>query len=160
MSFYWIFFNLQTKGTSMGAAWAPEYACLHLGLWEEEDVFTLPQYLVHVKTWIRYIDDIFVIWTGDIASFHDFIDYLNINDRNIHLTYTVDRTLIPFLDLRIGLKEGRIVTSTFRNETAANTLLQADSHHPPCQKNSIPIGEFMRIKRNCSETSMYNTESK
>lgn len=42
----------------MGAAWAPTCVCLHLGLWEEEDVFTSPMYADHVHTWLRYIDDV------------------------------------------------------------------------------------------------------
>lgn len=28
----------QTRGTSMGAPWAPAYACLHLGWWEQSVV--------------------------------------------------------------------------------------------------------------------------
>lgn len=32
----------QLRGTSMGALWAPSYACLHLGFWEEE-VVSVPQ---------------------------------------------------------------------------------------------------------------------
>lgn len=40
----------QINGTSMGAPWAPAYACLHLGLWEEDMVYTSPMYLSHVHT--------------------------------------------------------------------------------------------------------------
>lgn len=82
----------------MGAAWAPAYACLHLGCWEEEDVFCLPLYLSHVHTWLRYIDDVLVIWTGNITTLHGFIDQLNVNERNIRLTYTYDRFQLLFLD--------------------------------------------------------------
>lgn len=44
---------------------------------------------------------------------------------------------------------GKINTCTFRKETAA-TLLQADSHHGK-KKKGIPVGQFMRIKRNYSK---------
>lgn len=54
----------QKRGTSMRAPWAPSYACLHLGLWEEEVVYVSSLYLSHSKLWLRYIDDIFMIWGG------------------------------------------------------------------------------------------------
>lgn len=40
----------QINGTSMGAPWAPEYACLHMGLWERDLVYTSLMYLGHVHT--------------------------------------------------------------------------------------------------------------
>lgn len=52
-------------GTAMGAPWAPLYACLHLGLWEQEMVYQMSMYLGGVLTWLRYIDDIFMVWLGD-----------------------------------------------------------------------------------------------
>lgn len=52
----------QVSSTSMGAPWAPAYAGLHLGWWEEWEVFSLSIYLCHVNLWIRYIDNILVIW--------------------------------------------------------------------------------------------------
>lgn len=51
----------QICGTSMGPLWAPAHACLHLGLWEREDVYQLPMYLGHVLQWLRYIDDILIL---------------------------------------------------------------------------------------------------
>lgn len=95
-----------------------------------------------------------------INSLHAFINKLNINERNIHLTYAYDRLQLPFLDLMIKLENGKISTCTDRKQTAANTLLQADSHHPLWSKNGIPTGQFIRIKRNCSNTIDYRKESK
>lgn len=69
----------QIRGTSMGAAWAPEYACLHLGLWEEEEVFNSLMYRDHVHTWLRYIDDVLMVWKGTLEDLHMFIDQLNQN---------------------------------------------------------------------------------
>lgn len=143
----------------MGAAWAPAYACLHLGLWEEVDVYTTPLYRSHVKTWLRYIDDVLVIWRGSLDELHQFMNELNNNDRNIRLTYQFDQKRLSFLDLQITLDEGQLNTSTFRKETAANTLLEATSHHPHWLKNGIPVGQFLRIKRNCTNVADYKRES-
>lgn len=48
----------------------------------------------------------------------------------IRLTYTYDPNSLPFLDLLITIVGGRFETKTYRKITAANTLLQASSHHP------------------------------
>lgn len=116
------------------------------GLWEEDLVVTLSMYLGHVHTWLRYINDVLIIWRGDVASLEAFMLELNKNDRNIKLTYTFDRELFAFLDLSIGVKDSALTTKTYRKETAANTHLRANSHHPRWLKYGIPIGQF---KINC-----------
>lgn len=77
----------------MVALWAPVYACLHLGWWEESSVYCSLMYLCHVCFWLKYIDNVLVIWDGTADELHD----LNIKDRNIRLTYTWDakKTLLP-----------------------------------------------------------------
>lgn len=37
-------------------------------------------------------------------------------------------------------------------------MLRADSHHPPRLKKEIPVGQFLRIKRNCTKTSEFRKE--
>lgn len=51
----------QVRGTSMGAPWAPSYACLHLGLWEEEVIYKMTMYLSHCCLWLRYIHDVLMV---------------------------------------------------------------------------------------------------
>lgn len=41
----------------------------------------------------------------------------------------------------------------YRKETACNAILHAHSSHPTHQIDSIPYGEFVRVRRNCSEES-------
>lgn len=141
----------------MGAAWALAYAYLHLGLWEEDEVLNSLMYR-NVHTGLRYIDHVLMVWQGSIEDLHTFIGQLNRNERSIHLTYTFDQTGISFLDLWITVEEGQLHTHTFRKETVANTLLHADSHHPHWLQNGIPVGHFLRIKRNCTKTEDYKKE--
>lgn len=143
----------------MGAPWAPSYACLHLGLWEEEVVFKSSMYLSHCRLWLRYIDDVLMVWEGSAEQLVDFVSQLNINERNIRLTYTYHGETLPFLDLQITKSGDRLTTCTFRKETAANTLLLAQSHHPKPLINRIPTGQFLRIRRNCSEDKLFLIEA-
>lgn len=79
----------QIRGTSIGVPWALSYACLHLGLWEEEIVYALSLYLSRSVLWLRYIDDVLMIWGGGSQQeLIQFIDKLNENNRNIKLTFS------------------------------------------------------------------------
>lgn len=123
-------FFCQIRGVAMGAACAPSYACLHLGWWEKEDVYTHPAFDQFVTLWVCYIDDVLVVWRGSPEQFEKFILDLNKGNKNIFLTYNMDSFKIEFLDLMISKKGNRIATTTFRKPTAGDTLLHATSHHP------------------------------
>lgn len=140
-----------------GAPWAPSYAGLHLGLWEEE-VYKSSLYLSHCKLWLRYIDDVFMVWGGSAHELHLFMDELNINNRNIRFTYNFDFESLDFLDLTISVRDGHFVTKTFRKKTSPNTLLCATSHHPYSLIQGIPVGQFLRIRRNCTLDNDFHTD--
>lgn len=76
------------------------------------------------------------------------------------MTYTYDQTRISFLDLWISVSGHGISTCTFRKDTSANTLLQANSHHPRWLKDSVTVGQFLHIMCNCNEQIEYRRESK
>lgn len=119
----------QQRGTCMGAPWAPTYMCLHLGLWVEEVVYKSSMYLGHCLLWLRYIDDVLLVWSGTVEP-TEFLLQLNMNKRNIRLTYSHREVSLPFLDLLLTIKGSKIITLTFCKETAANTLLLTQNHHP------------------------------
>lgn len=60
----------------------------------------------------------------------------------------------------ICIEGDSLTTSTFRKETSAYTLLQADSHHPRWLKDGIPVGQFLCVKRNSTKMDEYRRESK
>lgn len=93
----------QMRGTAMGAPWAPSYACLHLGLWERDVVYKMPMYLSRVLTWLRYIDDIIMVWLGDRKELDEFLSTLNKKDRNIVLTHVIDPIQFPSLTCRLHM---------------------------------------------------------
>lgn len=48
---------------------APAYANLFMGKLEKHLISLANN---HIKTWKRYIDDIFIIWTGTTNKFEDY----------------------------------------------------------------------------------------
>lgn len=63
-------FYLQIMGVAMGAKFAPCVANLFMALWEEESIFQeRPNQL---KCYKCYIDDLIMIWEGDVNSLELF----------------------------------------------------------------------------------------
>lgn len=140
----------QCKGTSMGASFAPEYACLFLGLWEEEFIHN-PQknvFFDNIKFYCRYIDDIYLHFSGNETELQSFHEFLNSTKENIRLNMEYSKTKIDFLDLTIYKgDEDSLHTTLFCKQTDRNSLLHYHSFHPPHQKKNIPYGQFQRVRR-------------
>lgn len=142
----------QVSGTAMGTCFAPSYANLFVGWWEEQVSWAVTNeyWTKEIVAWHRYIDDLFIIWRGSIQKAKQYITFLNTNDVNLRFSGEISQDNVNYLDLKVAVEDGQLVTSLFRKETAGNSILHANSGHPPQLKNSIPYGEFLRIKRNCS----------
>ncbi|XP_054871029.1 uncharacterized protein LOC118470507 isoform X2 [Amphiprion ocellaris] len=151
----------QTKGTAMGASYAPNYAGLFLGLWEERYVHSTENpFKQLIKYYGRYIDDLFFIFTGTTEQLQEFHQYLNSTNPNIKLSLEFSNKEINFLDLLISLDEqGSIHTSLFRKSTDRNTVLHAESFHPKSLIENIPFGQFQRLKRICNSQTDFNTQA-
>ena len=72
--FYNDFFN-QTKGVAMGTKCAPPFANLFLGSLEEKALvsWTGP----HPLLWLRFLDDVLMLWNGDNSQLQSFLQHLN-----------------------------------------------------------------------------------
>lgn len=64
-------YYIQSQGTAMGAAFAPNYANLFMGYWEQKCIDNPATNTFHSKISLyrRYIDDIFMIWNGSEDEF-------------------------------------------------------------------------------------------
>ncbi|CAJ0936595.1 unnamed protein product [Ranitomeya imitator] len=112
------------------------------------------------KRRLWFIDDVFVIWKGSGESFSNFVNSLNINDFGLSFTFEWDRFKLPFLDVLIERSaDGSLGTSVHRKSTATNSLLRWESGHPQALKRGIPKGQYMRMRRNCSDDNNFLRQS-
>ncbi|XP_056404927.1 uncharacterized protein LOC130296905 [Hyla sarda] len=152
----------QLRGTAMGSPCAPTYANVTLGWWEDNIVFGEEenQYTSKILYWGRYIDDVFILWKGTEALFKEFVSSLNHNPIGLRFTSESSSVSLPFLDVLIE-KDGRgsLRTSIYRKPTATNNLLRYESHHPNPQKHGIPKGQYLRLRRNCSDREDFIRQS-
>ena len=103
---------LQKQGTAMQTRMAPNYAIIFMHYLESN---MLNQSTLKPKTWLRFIDDIFMIWQHGIQTLTLFMDMLNSHHPTIKFTYEYNIKEIAFLDT--------IVYKTASNELLTKGLL-------------------------------------
>ena len=88
----------QLHGVAMGAKLAHALATMYIDDLEElfNEIRTLKQ-----EMWVRYIDDVFLVWTQALSEFKTFLDDLNKTRERIRFTSEVSFALSNFLDLTI-----------------------------------------------------------
>lgn len=68
---------------------------------------------------------------------------------------------IHFLDLNISLdNDGTIVTWVFQKRTATNSFLHWESYHPISLCLGIPIGQYLHVRRNCTDEEGFELYSR
>ena len=75
---------------------------------------------MQLLVWIRYIDDIFFIWTHGEEELNIFLKSLNEFDACINVTYESNKENITFLDIKIGLRNTKVITYTLNLLTVVN----------------------------------------
>lgn len=135
----------------MGTLCALSYVNLFLGAWER-NVFANDAYVLYLQftlCWYRFIDDLFIVWTGSNTVLNEFIQALNHNTDNLYFTFMCNATQISYLDLMIiKSPDGTLGTDLYRKPTAGNTLLHASSAHPNPLCAAFPIRSICA----CAET--------
>uniref|UniRef100_A0A8C5PUJ4 Reverse transcriptase domain-containing protein n=1 Tax=Leptobrachium leishanense TaxID=445787 RepID=A0A8C5PUJ4_9ANUR len=157
-NYFWFLeeFYLQISGTSMGTRFAPSFANLFMAHWENSFLSNWSTNLVFYR---RYIDDIFFIWRGGEEALQLFLDFLATNDRGIILTSNWSKTEVIFLDLKIFVENDTIKTKTHFKDVDCNSFIERRSCHLPQWLNAVPKGQFLRMKRNCTNISDFDIQS-
>ena len=138
---------LQIHGTVMGSPMAPTYANIFMAILERKLLNEAPHGLIPIE-WIRFIDDIFAIWTHGIEKLQKFITYIN----NFHPTIKFDHTYsyksVSFLDTTIYINSNnKLESDLYIKPTDRTLLLHQNSFHPQTCKNSIIYSQALRNRR-------------
>ena len=67
----------------MGSSMAPTYASLFMGKLERD---FLEQCTLKPSVWLRFLDDIFMIWDHSLAELEEFMTHLNSFHQTIKFT--------------------------------------------------------------------------
>ena len=136
------------QGTVIGAKFAPPYAVIFMGDFEDR---ALQNYELKPKIWWRYIDDIFMIWEHGEEALMEFFNYLNQIFPSIKFEINYSKTEINFLDVLVTRVGDSLKTYLYTKETDTHQFLEYSSCHPFHVKKSIPYSQTLRLRRICSD---------
>ncbi|GFR94547.1 hypothetical protein ElyMa_006252000 [Elysia marginata] len=108
---------LQTHGTAMGTSMAPSYANLFMGALEGKMLNSSPH---QPLIWLRYLDDIYLIWTHGSSTLDQFLAHAKNFHPTIQFTSEISPLKIPFLGVMITLQGGRLETDPYTPFRAAD----------------------------------------
>lgn len=145
-------YYLQIKGTAMGKKFAPAYANIFMANWEREVFLKCVKKPAH---YLRYLDDIWGIWTGSREEFSEFVNILNSHDSSITLKTEINHSSIDFLDTTVfkgpDFEDSlKLDVKVFFKSTDTHALLHRDSFHPRHTFKGIVKSQILRFKRICT----------
>ena len=151
----------QISGTLMGGRYALPYALpyatIFMGWLEHTLLSTAP---IKPQIWLRFIDDIFIIWTHTEKELSNFIDHANRIHPSIKFTSEHSNTDIAFLDVRVKIIDNIIQTDLYTKPTDKHLYRQPSSCHPKHITRNIPYSLAVRLRRICSEDTDLESQTK
>ena len=140
---------LQIKGCSMGTKCAPSYANIFMGMFEERYIYPLIEKISNF--YLRFIDDIFLIWTGTTDQLMKFKQQINEVHPSIKFDFNFSNKEVNFLDTVVyKTQPGKLETKLYRKESDRQAYLHRKSEHPESLKRSILFSQALRLRRICS----------
>ncbi|CAH2246307.1 Hypothetical predicted protein [Pelobates cultripes] len=125
---------------------APMYANAYMHIFEREHI--LHPYRERIIQYVRFIDDILILWKGSIAEAEQFVKNVNCLPSPVKITANISDTMVQYLDLEILIKDNKIEYQLYSKPTDRNTILHFESAHPEHSKKSLPYTQFLRVFRN------------
>ena len=132
----------QISGTAIGNKFDPPYACVDMDRVEQDFLETQES---QPLLWLRYIDDIFFIWTHGKEDLRKFMDKFNNFTPNLRFTYESNEKSISFLELVITVSEKELKTRLHIKSTDGHQYLHYASPHPEHTKRSVVFSQTLRI---------------
>ena len=135
----------------MGTKCAPSYADIFMGWFEEKFIFPLLTNLSDF--YMRFLDDIFLIWNGTKTEFNNFLKKISEYHTSIKFEYEMSKTEIHFLDTTVFKIKNKQRTKLYVKPTDRQSYLQRKSEHPNSTKKSIAYSQALRFSKICNNKS-------
>lgn len=151
----------QMFGTAMGTKMAPPYANLFLGHLENNFILN-SNFKSNLQLYLRFLDDIFIIWKGEEQELNKFFEYINNIHNTIKFTWEYSKTSINFLDttIYINKRTKRLCSKLYKKPTDKTSLLHFNSYHPLHTKLSIIYSQAVRYRTITTNNAILKNELK
>ena len=149
---------LQVSGTAMGKKFAPSYANIFMAKWETD---ALNKCYLKPSMYLRYLDDIWILWDHGLEQFNSFFEILNTHNPAVKLSCRIESHSIDFLDVTIfkgpNLEiNNTLDTKVYFKPTDTHQLLHKASFHPKHTFSGILKSQILRFFRICSQKNDFD----
>ena len=110
----------QKLGTAIRTKFAPAFANLFMADLEKK---SLDGCVDKPLVWLRYIDDVFFIWTHGQRELDSFLEYINRFHETIKFTSESSREGVSFLDVMVVRKGRALETDLYCKPTDTHQYL-------------------------------------
>ena len=80
--------------------------------------------------YIKYLNDIFIVWQHGLDELHKFVDHLNSTTDSLKFTVEYSRETIPFMDTKVKLRDRTLYTDLYCKPTDSHSYLLYSSFSP------------------------------
>ena len=147
----------QINGTAMGAAFSPTVANIYMSVTIRKFLQTQPK---HPLLLVRYIDDIFVIWSHTKEELSTFLNNMNSFNPALEYTHQCSSSTVDFLELTIY--KGPLFpftnvldTRTYQKIHNLYQYLHYSSNNNKATYKGIIAGELVRYVRTNTQKDNY-----
>ena len=133
---------------------APRYANILMGMFEERYIYPLIEKISDF--YLRFIDDISLIWTGTTDQLMKFKQQIDEVHPSIKFDFNFFNKEINFLDAVVyKTQSGKLETKPYSEESDRQAYLHRQSEHPESLKRSIPFSQALHLRRICSTNNEF-----
>ena len=138
----------QVVGLPMGSPLSGVLANLYMEYLEDE---LLPTLAEQPLLWLRYVDDVFIIWPDNL-DFENFFSRVNTLAPTINFTVEKEANgCLPFLDTTVIRNNTQLNFKVYRKPNSVNTYIHNFSNHPFHIKRATMFSMFHRAHKICDE---------
>ena len=151
-------FYKQICGCSMGLPASPEIADI---TFHETEIKIIHEHNNKIALWLRFRDDIFLIFIGTEHELHEFVTNINQMHPTFKFSFESSSQQVKYLDLVIYKgqrynKENILDIKTHTKPTDTFQFLHRESCHPTATFKGLMKGETLRYIRTCNNKEDFN----
>ena len=116
---------------------------------EFEQKYIYPLIKDKLILFLRYIDDIFMVWVKSKKQLKNFMNGLNQKHPSLNFDYKFDCTRIEFVDTLLYILY-KLQNALLRKPSDRQNFLNATLEYPYSLKKSISLRQALQIRQICS----------
>lgn len=117
-----------TDGLPMGAPTSPLLADIFMHKYDNM-IVSLEKWNRKILKYVRFVDDVYLIWTGSNRELDQFLKDINKLKKNLTFKLELGDKELNFLDLKTRILDQKIVFEIYRKDSYTDAIIPQNSNH-------------------------------